>query len=163
PTVAPGLAEQCDGRDNDCDSRVDESNMGSLCSSGKECVQQRCVVPDCTVQGSSKEFKDGLTCDPATKTSIAPTGCTVDSGPPGTFCDSPSGDCRDQKGDNGEVCLLDSDCASGSCIDFAALKISAEGSRICGSACCSDADCATDERCFVPGTGARSCLPVSFA
>jgi hypothetical protein len=62
---------------------------------------------------------------------------------------------------NGSPCLDGADCASGSCIDAAALRFASSG-RVCGKACCNDAQCADEERCFASGTGARSCLPVSL-
>jgi hypothetical protein len=162
PDVRPGRVELCDGRDNDCDSRVDETTTRPLCEAGLECVSQRCVKPDCTVLGSSAECPAGLMCNAETKSCVA-RGCDEDSCSDGQFCDETSGECRTTRRDNGEVCVAHGDCASGSCIDQGALRLRSEAARVCGQACCSDADCPTQERCYVSGSGARSCLPSELA
>jgi hypothetical protein len=91
------------------------------------------------------------------------SGCGPDGCQAPLFCDQVTGTCRSTRRPNGDPCAADSDCASGSCLDREALRIASQSNGICGEACCSDSDCADGERCYVPGSGARSCLPLELA
>jgi hypothetical protein len=156
PTVYPGNTERCDGRDNDCDTRVDETTSEPLCDPGESCVDQRCTIFDCTLDGD--ECGPDQHCDSATLRCV-PDGCTPDSCVAPARCDQASGECRTTRRTNGEPCVVNDDCMSGSCADRVALRLRSEAARLCVEACCSDADCRGGERCYVSGSGARSCLP----
>ncbi len=160
PTVFPGNDELCDGRDNDCDGRVDETTGQPLCPAGEACIGQRCTTAECTPGGD--ECGPGMRCDSATLHCVA-DGCTPGSCPAPQHCDQLSGECRTTRRRNGDPCVLNDDCASGSCAEAVALKLRSQAPRLCVAACCSDADCGDGERCYVPGTGARACLPAALA
>ncbi|MFT3921999.1 MAG: hypothetical protein QM778_05655 [Myxococcales bacterium] len=156
PRCIPVSTRFCDGRDNDCDTRVDETTNKPLCDPGLSCIGQRCTAPDCTPDGN--ECPADQRCDPMTLHCVA-LGCTPGSCPSPQYCDQTSGQCRTTRRPNGDPCVADGDCVSGSCADRVALRLKAEASRLCVQACCADSDCATGERCHVSGSGARSCLP----
>jgi hypothetical protein len=161
--VHPGAEERCDGADNDCDGTIDEAEASSLCAAGEECVAQRCVVPSCAVEGSSEECEPDEMCNLATGKCV-PRGCSDEEcAALGQYCDITSGQCRVDRRNNGDECAADGDCKSGSCIDAAALRLVSAEARVCGQACCNDSECTEGQRCFVSGSGARSCLPASLA
>jgi hypothetical protein len=160
PDVFFGASERCDGVDNDCDGNTDESSSNkALCGAQEECIG-RCVTPSCAIDGSV-ECEGNEMCDIETGQCV-PRTCDETQCAPGEFCDSVSGQCTSQKRPNGDPCGSHEECASGSCIESAALRLSVRAERVCGKTCCSDAQCGPLETCFSPGSGARSCLPKSM-
>jgi hypothetical protein len=116
PTVHPSISytlddgevnviaeELCDGKDNDCDGRFDESPR---CMQTDSCVQTGCG--------------DGLRCDAESGRCLAPrpvgSGCTSDADCEGGFCVTPatyrlSGVNMDAR--CASACCTDTDCAQG--------------------------------------------------
>ncbi|HEY6881781.1 MAG TPA: putative metal-binding motif-containing protein [Polyangiales bacterium] len=159
-SVNPGLPENCDGQDNDCDSRVDEDSGGALCPSGYLCAT-RCIPRSCASEGPRTICGANERCDVATGECVA-RDCTRDPCRENEVCDMASKTCRPRQPlPNGSPCAVDSDCVSSACIDAASLRF-AEAGRVCGQACCADGQCPSNQRCFASGTGARSCLPVDL-
>lgn len=159
PQTRPHAREECDGRDDDCDGTIDEEPEDApICGAGRVCSRQRCLAARCTQRSDCDA--DQL-CSAETGRCEA-TRCTDDSCEADQYCDATSGTCRERVPQpNGARCTVDADCISNTCLDAAALRL-ASSERVCGHACCSDADCGEGERCFASGTGARSCLPESM-
>ncbi len=164
PMAYPRASEVCDGADNDCDHITDEQSQGAppLCKGEQKCLDQRCVVPNCAIPNSGKTCGPGERCDSARQACVVAADCTASSCAADEYCDQVSKVCKKREPvANGALCLADDDCKSKRCIDAASLRF-AEGTRVCGNACCDDTQCNADERCFASGTGARSCLPKSI-
>jgi hypothetical protein len=161
----PAAKEECDGKDNDCDSKIDEV---------PECDEMRtCVQDGCTGQQR---------CDTTTGRCIEPRpvgdGCTSDSECAGGLCAQPSSFDLNVAENNkrcASACCVDSDCSKGSvCV------VSSSGARLCfpsniagrstralGALCSADADCSSGAcdrsrcvaRCFSDsGCGNTTCL-----
>ncbi len=133
----PAATEECDGKDNDCNGVIDDD---PLCA----------VMPGCNLFDPTT-----CECDPAD-----PTTCD-----PGFKCDPDTRRCVAPL-DLGSACNNDSGCGDdGICIDTVALDLPewVGSDKICARACCTDADCKGDNVCLIPGTGARVCVPATFA
>jgi len=124
--------EICDGKDNDCDSAIDN---GAICGAGQTCLGGQCI--SCTIDSECTNPPNDLCYDIP---GICTTGsCSYNQKPSGTSCETnkecnPSGDC---------VCMAGyTDCSVG-CYD-----INNDGSNCggCGIACtpgyfCSSGTC----------------------
>lgn len=97
-SVKPGLAEICDGSDNNCDTIVDNGNP---CEAGQVCVAGACMVDD-DRDGYPPGPQDCNDNDPRVSVSHA------------EFCDGMDNNCNDQV-DEGAFCPEDSSCLAGRC------------------------------------------------
>jgi hypothetical protein len=155
----PGLREECDGLNNDCDGNTDED---ATCPGEQLCRGGSCIARSCAIVGSGRDCAANERCVNGVCEKM---DCATPCGP-NQFCDKNTNTCLDiPRRKNGDGCTVDTDCASGLCVDSAAFVLPATApKRVCGKTCCSDADCTTaGEGCFVSPTGARSCLPRSLA
>jgi hypothetical protein len=159
-SIHPGAPEVCDGRDNDCNQLLDDAKPGTpLCQGTSVCFNQRCIDPSCVNEGTALVMCGPADrCDPSTGQCVSKKCADVTCGA-NEICDEVTKTCvKKQPMENGAACAEHTDCASGSCVDSAGLRL-ATSARVCAKACCSDAQCSEQEHCFASGTGARSCLP----
>ncbi len=156
PLVAPGKPEVCNGYDDDCDLETVETNScggGGICgasvTSGEvRCLDRRsCLDMGC---GPGEVCRDG-DCTSESNCNTTPSLCTAPE-----RCDPTTGRCV-APAPNGTACTLDTECASGHCYPIEAFG-GTSSSGVCSHACCTDANCAAEEYCAAPGTGARGCL-----
>jgi hypothetical protein len=140
-TAAEAPVEACDGKDNDCDSKVDED---ASCASMKKCMDD---------SGCPEDKR----CDVGSGVCFIPrevgSGCTNDSDCKGGFCLQPGSFAL-------PVSLMDNRCATACCSNAdcdegSSCLISSSGARVClpknivgggsrkaGERCGSDSDCA---------------------
>jgi hypothetical protein len=152
PIAAP--KERCDGKDNDCDSKVDEgaecSGSQRNCSSDNDCMGQ-------------------LVCDVSTRVCIEPrtvgSVCTDDSQCAGGFClKKGQYDLDVELSGNrcSSACCVDTDCGAGSvCVEGQTgvrvclpANIAGRGAAALGAGCDSDSMCSSGS-CVVGRCGKR--------
>jgi hypothetical protein len=156
--------ELCDGRDNDCDSQVDEDPsceptrscaVGS-CADGLVCdrEQDRCVMPRTrgSLCSSDAECSDGFCVttaafglDDVLSDSLCATACCKDADcASGSVCVQSGSGARvclpteiagRQRGEEGDRCSRSGDCASGVCQDGRCVA-TCSGDDDCGRATC---------------------------
>lgn len=153
----------CNGRDDDCDGRIDEGSPPTIgaCTTGFTCFREECRdARDCQLPGN--ECTAGTFCD----TGLVPPSCAEDP------CEPPCGlhqecvraDPRECRGmlEYGETCSADGECAEGFCASPTALRLGAIlTAGFCSRACCEDSDCpgTPGSYCHASGSGARACVP----
>jgi len=170
--------ELCDGRDNDCNGRVDEGhdadNDGFTWCGGGRPELADCVPDDGdihpTAQGDrgSGEPCDGRDNDCDGEVDEDPRceetrGCVEGACPDGLICDFEQYRCVAPR-TGGSSCQSDAECGDGFCVSAAAIGLDAViADSVCATACCKDADCPEASACVQSGSGARVCLPVEIA
>ncbi|MEY4579624.1 MAG: hypothetical protein RL701_4327 [Pseudomonadota bacterium] len=146
-TAAP--EEACDGKDNDCDSKVDEA---SECATTGSCVSDGC--------------REGQVCNALTGVCIEPrpvgSGCTSDAECAGGFCVkrgeyAPGVTLTDDR--CASACCTDSNCAAGSvCVVGAAGRRSCLPNNIAGRGTQAESErCARDSECASGSCVASRC------
>jgi hypothetical protein len=133
PAVFPGAKEVCNGKDDDCDGKVDNG-----------------VCPD------------GQTCVPKTGQCISSTAaCTVTNCAPPLVCDPQTQQCVKPNSVVGTLCASDKECSTGICADSSVLTADITGKAggsVCTQTCCRSDDCPEQFVCFNPGTGGSYCV-----
>lgn len=157
--------ETCNGLDDDCNPATGEDVVGTVCPTGSVCqrlpgaVSPICIdLSDCRLTGCTSPD----VCDTATRLcALPPDDCRGGAGCPSPLeCSEATGNCEQPPpGMTGEDCDDGSECGSKLCMPREAMGLPPSTHMgICGLACCSNADCGSGERCWAPGTGARSCV-----
>jgi hypothetical protein len=132
-------SESCNGKDDDCDGRVDENwSLGGSCTVGKgEC--KRTGVYRCKGNGSGRE-------------------CSVSAGSPRTeSCNGKDDDC-DGSVDDGASCSRGYECRSGGC-----RKCSQPGDTVLFTSCSLSCRCGYSCKyldCWTPPVGPRVCAKI---
>jgi Putative metal-binding motif/Regulator of chromosome condensation (RCC1) repeat len=168
--VAPGAAELCDGRDDDCDGQVDEAPASDACGDRMACVLGSCACAGGTVE--CDHACRSLASDPAH------CGACGNACAPGTVCDDGQctcaasqlacqGECRSREsfaadplhcGSCGNACAASEVCSDGECT-------CASGASLCGGLCVDEPGFAS-ERAHCGSCGVRcdaACLAGSCA
>lgn len=166
-TRGPGPTEACDGRDNDCDSEVDEDPK---CAEMRRCVEVGCP--------------ENQICDTSSGVCIEPrevgSGCTNDLDCRGGFCLKPGSGAFGLTVDLMDNRCASACCSSADCDEGSVCVISSEGTRAClpanivgdgsgevGESCASDAMCLSgvcergvcQRRCFnAEGCAEAACV-----
>ncbi len=161
-TGIEAAAEICNGIDDDCSGATPEDVVGicpgGVCQRLPGAVAPQCFDPDdCRIRPcDAPEVCDAVT----NRCSAPPLDCrmlAMDCPSP-LVCDANDGSCDPPPlGAIGAPCTGDAQCESGLCFRRASLGLSGAGG-VCGRACCDQMDCEPGQRCWAPGTGARSCV-----
>lgn len=138
PTIHPGADEVCDGKDNDCNGKIDD---GATCpGTNTACIDGKCVQNPCNPDGGTCPANEH--CDAVTHTCVNNTtvgigqACTATS-----ECDSPFF------------------CADATVVGANVLPASATG--MCTEPCCTSSNCPTGFVCYSPGSGGHYCVDPS--
>jgi len=142
PNIHPGAIEICDGKDNDCNGKVDDGD--NLCGTlTVACIDGKCITNPCDYNdGGDTCNPSSQHCDPITHTCVNNT--TVGMGQP---------------------CNADSECNQGLfCADAQVLGagiIPSNAVGVCTRDCCSSSECtdgSTNFVCYSPGSGGHLCV-----
>ncbi|MCB9528964.1 MAG: terpene cyclase/mutase family protein [Myxococcales bacterium] len=152
---ADTAVESCDGVDEDCDARIDED---APCPPGQICHEGGCREP---CQGNECVGGVGLVCDPEENLCLAL--CDIADCPPTTICEEETGRCLDPCED--VQCGPGQLCWGGECAPDDCITTGCEAGSICnGIEClpdpCAAADCSPTQFCR-GGQCIDSCAEVS--
>ena len=162
-TVYPGATEVCDGKDNNCDSQVD--NGQNLCSGGATCVNGICVSNCNPACGSGFQCRNNQCVENNCYGLGCPTGkvclnsACVDNPCSGITCNSGEycrgGKCI--KTCSGVTCPSGETCKEGTCSKDACVGVSCPTGQYCDQGTCKPSQCGgvvcTNGRICQPSTG----------
>ena len=140
PNIHPGATEICDGKDNDCNGKIDDGD--ALCGSPPSaCIDGKCVNNPCDYNDGGSNCSNTQHCDTVTHTCVSNTTVGI-----GQACKATSECDPNQK-------LF---CADASVVGANVLPTNATG--MCTQDCCSSGDCPTNFVCYSPGSGGHYCV-----
>jgi hypothetical protein len=152
--IFPGAEELCNGYDDNCDGRTDETPND--CAEDQECwsAKGKCTIKgDCRLKGCTSGG-----CNPDTGECTEPDcrisrKCAIDE-----VCDGKNGLCV-RITELGEPCDATSACRLGStCVDLNLVGITARSPQVCTRACCESSQCPAGFVCKSGTTGAAVCV-----
>jgi hypothetical protein len=138
PTIHPNAVEICDGKDNDCNGKIDDGD--DLCGANAACIDGKCVTNPCDYNDGGNTCSNTQHCDSVTHTCVSNTTVGI-----------------------GQVCNADSECNTGLfCGEAAVLGagiIPTNALGVCTKDCCSSTDCVESSFvCYSPGSGGHFCV-----